>query len=89
MLRFFGEVLYYLACINCVVIHSVSLINWVVCKLDNLGTGHGTCLTQILFMELNIRPSEYPVKLFCGTGQRGGGGGCVIHYETDLRLNML
>jgi hypothetical protein len=31
VLRFFGEFLYYWPCIQCVVIHSVSLINWVVC----------------------------------------------------------
>ena len=57
------------ACIQYVVIHSVSQINWVVCKLDNLGTGDRTCLTQILFMQLNIKPSEYSVKLYCGAGK--------------------
>jgi hypothetical protein len=33
--------------------------------------------TQILIMQLNIKASEYPVKLYSGTGQewRGGGGG--------------
>ena len=26
----------------------------------------------------SIHGTEYPVKLFCGTGQRGGGGGCHL-----------
>jgi hypothetical protein len=36
-------------------------------------------------MQLNIIPSEYPVKLYCGTSWGGGGGG-VICYETDFPL---
>ena len=37
-------------------------------------------------MQLNIKASEYPVNLYCGTGKEWTGGGGVIRYVTDFPL---